>query len=118
MDFLHPFLAVWSIGMFGNIEWFEPVESKKYVKPKSWQGWAYLAGFAAVLLLPMKLLMAMGRTPEAFIWLLFSGGFFAFDYWKTSRAVRQKHEYDNLFVIDESTDPKTVTTSNYDLKID
>ena len=104
--------------MFGKIEWFEPVEDKNFVKPKSWQGYAYFASWAAALIVPMKLLFLIGNTPEAFIWMFFAGFLFAFDYRKVSKTVRQKAEYDKLFFIGEEQKSKSVTTSNYDLKIE
>jgi len=95
--------------MFGKIEWFQTSKNKAIITPVSWHGWAYLGGMAAAVLAPLKLLLAIGHTPEAFIWFLVSSGVAAFDYYKVNRGVRQKAEYEKLFFIKDDEVEEVVT---------
>ena len=87
--------------MFGKSDWFRATQSKYWIQPLAWQGWAYLGGWSAVFLGPAKLLAARGQVPEAAIWALVSGGVAAWDYRKLVRQVQQKAELDRLHVIED-----------------
>jgi hypothetical protein len=104
--------------MFGKTEWFEPIKKNRLIKPTSWRGWAYFGTWAAVFFIPMRILFAIGNVPEAIVWILFAGGMFAWDYLKIEKRIREQTEYENLFFIDDETPTETVSTSNYNLKIE
>ena len=55
--------------MFGNPRWFGKKTIGLRCVPVTWKGWAYSAGWAALVMLPFMVLASSGRAMEALIWL-------------------------------------------------
>lgn len=73
--------------MFGNPTWFRPKVVGWGVKPVAWQGWAYAAGWIAVMLLPFVALLLRHQGIEALAWLACSGACLWYDVAQIRRAL-------------------------------
>ena len=56
--------------MFGKREWFRPKTIGWGLRPVRWQGWAYAAAWALVLIVPFVGLLTRLLVPEAVLWLI------------------------------------------------
>ena len=103
--------------MFGKPEWFREKTVGWGLMPITWQGWAYVGAWIAVLLTPFFIfLLPMGMVPEAIVWLLVAIGALTLDV----RAIIRQMRYDaagDVFVIDEDTDVSQLATRNYDMEL-
>lgn len=103
--------------MFGKPEWFTQSTCCQGISPVSFKGWAYLAAWGALIVLPMVGLGAMGKiVPEAIIWLAFSALAFAWDM-RTIRGELQAERDRNLLYIGENEDGGELATRNFDMKL-
>lgn len=93
--------------MFGKPEWFRATARGKGLVPVTRQGWIYAIVWGGVLLLPAMLLMNFGRSPEALIWLVASGGTWFWDVRQMLRAKRPQVEKDVLYIGDDDDGVQT-----------
>lgn len=89
--------------MFGQSHWFRARAGRSGMRPATWQGWAHLAGWLAIVTLPALLLAARGLWPEGLIWV----GAVALAWkWESRRLERQSAETPlevrEILVIDDS----------------
>jgi hypothetical protein len=82
------FLGLKGMNMFGNPQWFRPKAIGFGLVPKSWQGWAYSAGWGGAIGLPFLLMLGRHQSLEASLWLMLSLGAMAFDVWQIFRSLR------------------------------
>jgi hypothetical protein len=65
--------------MFAKSEWFKPRTRGWGLRPRTWHGWLYAVVWCAVIALPFCAFVAVGRVPEAVIWMFVSGGLMVWD---------------------------------------
>lgn len=102
--------------MFGKPEWFE----KKGILclwPTRWQGWLCLLVWAAILVLPFLLLLAIHKTPEAFIWLLVLTGFLVWQARQLHAQKRSVAKNEDVLYIGDDAEATHIATRNYDLHL-
>jgi hypothetical protein len=75
--------------MFGNPQWFRPKAMGFGLVPKSWQGWAYSAGWGGAIGLPFLLMAGRHQSVEALLWLVLSIGAMGYDVWQIVAALRR-----------------------------
>jgi hypothetical protein len=104
--------------MFGKPEWFTQSSCCSSVLPATFKGWLYLAGWGALIVLPMLALGITGRAvPEAFIWLGFSALAFLWDM-RTIRGQLETERQRSLFFIGgESEEQSELATRHFDMKL-
>lgn len=73
--------------MFAKPNWFCTKECGRRVSPADWRGWLYLAGLAAIALLPLVVLLGRRQGLEALIWLMAVAAFAAYDLWHVRRVL-------------------------------
>lgn len=111
--------------MFGKPNWFRPKMIGWGLKPVTWQGWAYTAGWAGVLLVPFWALLMRHQAIEALTWLACGIGVLCYDVWQIRRdmippvAGRQtaRQGNDGIWFLGEDNAASPVATRNYDLKL-
>ena len=109
--------------MFGKSAWFRPKIVGWGLKPVTWQGWAYTATWAGVLLVPFWALLVRHQAMEALTWLGCSLGVLVYDVWQIRRGmippiVTAPSPAGNdgvWFLGDEAAKP--VAMRNFDLKL-
>jgi hypothetical protein len=84
--------------MYGKPEWFLNSNSKWFVRPNSWQGWAYAFAWVAAMLLPSLALIGRDQAPEAAVWMLLSAGLWLWDS-ATIRKANQARAAKEVFYI-------------------
>jgi hypothetical protein len=62
------------IAMFGKPDWFHFDARSPLPHPQNREGRIWYGVWAAVLSLPVLLLLGRGQVPEAMVWLLCAGG--------------------------------------------
>jgi len=87
--------------MFGRQAWFSMSRGKSDVRPRMWQGWAYLAAWLGVLVAPFLLLVSRHLAPEAFIWLIASLTVMAWDVRRIRQSADEPLDVREIFVIDD-----------------
>ena len=65
--------------MFGKPEWFQSNCGGWFLRPKSWQGWAYALAWVAALVVPCYALLSRRQGPEAIAWTIISIGLSLWD---------------------------------------
>ena len=87
--------------MFGRQSWFSMVRGKSDLRPRTWQGWMYLAAWLGVLVVPYLLLVSRHLAPEAFVWLVASLAALAWDVRRIRRSAAEPLDVREIFVIDD-----------------
>jgi hypothetical protein len=104
--------------MFGKPEWFREKKIGWKLTPTCWQGWAYALCWAAIVVLPFLLLLAVDRVPEAFVWLAVSSGTLVWDVRQLLGQIRTAGaNEDVLYIADEDAKDSRVETPKYDLHL-
>lgn len=88
------------------------------ITPVSLRGWAYLAVWGAVVVLPMAGLAALGKVfPEAPIWLAFSTLAFLWDMRDIRGQLQAEHDRNLFYIPDEEADTSELATRHFDMKL-
>lgn len=126
--------------MFGKPAWFIPKAFGWGIHPVTWQGWVWLAGWLAVMLLPYAVFLSdkPTRWTEGFIWLTAMAAVMIFDVWQILAAMKPlsgnsptsttsaerpgqntrsegKAESELFYIGDEPE--QNLTTKNYDFRL-
>lgn len=88
--------------MFGKPAWFKKKRLGMGIKPVSWQGWSYAAGWVAVLILPFLLLAGERLVVESLVWLTASAGALVWDV-RQVLAAMSPDDGDVLYIDDSET---------------
>jgi hypothetical protein len=104
--------------MFGKPEWFQQTACCHGVTPVSRNGWMYLAGWAAFIVLPLAGLGLMEKVvPEALIWLAFSGFAFLWDMRDIRRQLQARHDQTLFYIAGEREESPELATRRFDMKL-
>ena len=87
--------------MFGQSVWFQMSSAGMRLRPRTWQGWAWLAIWVSVISIPYLLLVTRHLAPEAFVWLSASLATWAWDVRCLRRDSRQPLDVREILVIDD-----------------
>lgn len=87
--------------MFGRYNWFTMTRGRSDLRPRTWQGWAWLTLWLGVLVLPYLLLIARQLAPEACVWLVVSLAVLAWDVRWIRRTAHEPLDVREILVIDE-----------------
>ncbi len=74
--------------MFGKPQWFKPKTWGWGVHPVTWQGWAWVAGWLGVMLVPYVSFLSNHMFVEGFIWLGAMLTVMIGDVWQILRGMR------------------------------
>ena len=102
--------------MFGKPEWFRVKTVGWGLSPIRWQGWAYTAAWAAVIAIPFLALLTQIRLLESVVWVAFGIGMLVWDVRKIRQSLTPKLK-DDVFVIDEDTEPISLNTRRFDMHL-
>ncbi|HUE69913.1 MAG TPA: hypothetical protein VMP01_03405 [Pirellulaceae bacterium] len=111
--------------MFGKPAWFRPKLIGWGLKPVTWQGWAYTAAWAGVLLLPFWALLMRHQPLEALTWLGCGIGVLFYDAAQIRRGMippvavaanAPAQANDGVWFLGDEV-AKPVATRNFDLKL-
>jgi hypothetical protein len=110
--------------MFGKPAWFRPKLIGWGLKPVTWQGWAYTAIWAGVLLFPFWALLMRYQALEGLTWLGCGIAVLAYDVWQIRRGLippvaaagAPAQTNDGVWFLGDEV-AKPVATRNFDLKL-
>ena len=101
--------------MFIDASWFQPASRPLGLKPRTWQGKAYLTVWAVILAAPTALLAFRGQWLETPIWLGFTSFVPVIDLRDLRRQRRSGSESDDLLYITEHSANRAMT-EKYELE--
>ena len=110
--------------MFGNPTWFRPKIVGWGIRPATWQGWAYTAGWIGVMVVPFWMLLLRSQGLEALAWLGCSLGLLWYDVAQIRRSLippvvarpqPARSPNDGIWFLGDET-PR-IATQNFDLKL-
>jgi len=105
--------------MFGKSEWFRLKTRGWGLRPVNWRGWAYALTWTLVIAMPFCSLAIFGRAPEAFIWLLATGGMLVWDVRQLRAAMKKTQDARDIEFLDESQPGQsTLATRGFRMRVD
>ena len=102
--------------MFANAQWFDEASSGFWPAPRGPKGWAFYAICLVGILVPAMVLVIRSQFPEAAVWVALGCGAMFLEMRSLRRDLAQRKAVDNLYVIDETTQPP-VETEQYELEL-
>ena len=100
--------------MFGNPDWFSLKESSNLLVPASKNAWLYVGAWAAIVIIPLMLMLGGGLVPEAGVWLLISVAMFLFDYRKLVHKKKEQRAWQNMHFINDD-EPSRASTDEFEI---
>jgi hypothetical protein len=107
--------------MFGKPEWFVPNKFGWGLTPVTWQGWAYVASWAAASAVGFFVLLAMRENGwvEGILWIGAMIAFAFYDVKMILRAIKRKDEDKDLLMImdDKETRREETQTAKFQMHV-
>src|SRR5690606_33186781 len=75
---------------FGKAEWFRERAGRQRIESVHWKGTIYRGLWLTAIALPALLLLVSQRGPEMLVWLVASGGLFAWDWRQVKRGLHHQ----------------------------
>jgi hypothetical protein len=106
--------------MFGKPQWFREKTVGWGLTPVTWQGWAYVAGWVAMIVVPAVLVVASTGVLYALVWVAAAAGLLLWDVYQILQAKRSPKKpapaADVLYIGDEE-DNSRLATKRYDMRL-